>query len=648
MGDGDGEIVIKRRRPRWWRYFGIAAALALAVFAVGRFARWSVDHASERWHDCANTLFETGDGDARACAQSGWLVLPKLVPWTRADARQLASDIAGSVASDSLTIATVRDLDRTARDRAATELIAASSSEPFPDSFYSPGGRLHRLGALDALVAHGAELKSASELDLALTTAIELGDSAALKRLAAVPVPSGGVSWEAELSIGAVKCALGDKAGGLAALGRAEVGFHNGNPTLNYREAEFAELACDPTRTVHLENYDDSLVGYVRAIAGGPAVPPRDEQLYGEGARLGGLELAHQVGGTRAANYLPYIAQYGQLTLAPTPGWHTPWALLNAALDQPRAPAWADATATKLIELASAAKPVAKAHADDLDDPVAADPATYLRWAALVLELDAATGWARRGDVARSKAAANQAVALARDPGLVKLVPDAPDLLVSALEVADDWAGAEQVLDVEGVAQADNVGLRAIQRSLVLAHRGKLAEASAALDPALTASLDTTSTQLVRWLRAAFALGSNQQRGFTLPRAPIKITPSVESPAVLAYWIAAATGDATTQRHMRWASYNEDGDTFNLEPVLPAMFYVVGRAAGNGDVELWLDAYTQAIIADPQALASARAEAARWRGDSAAAKRWDDRLAAQRALVHDDTSAFLLHLALHP
>ena len=81
---------------------------------------------------------------------------------------------------------------------------------------------------------------------------------------------------------------------------------------------------------------------------------------------------------------------------------------------------------------------------------------------------------------------------------------------------------------------------------------------------------------------------------------------------------------------MRWKSYDDlisDDDA----GVLPAVYFIVGRAAGHGDVEAWLDAATGRATDDAQVVAAARAEAARWRGDTAAAKRWDDCLAGMRA-----------------
>ena len=61
---------------------------------------------------------------------------------------------------------------------------------------------------------------------------------------------------------------------------------------------------------------------------------------------------------------------------------------------------------------------------------------------------------------------------------------------------------------------------------------------------------------------------------------------------------------------------------------------------------MWLDAITaDRVLGNPQAVMMMRAEAARWRGDAAAAATWDQRLAAMRALATDDRMAYLFGFA---
>jgi hypothetical protein len=80
-------------------------------------------------------------------------------------------------------------------------------------------------------------------------------------------------------------------------------------------------------------------------------------------------------------------------------------------------------------------------------------------------------------------------------------------------------------------------------------------------------------------------------------------------------------------------------------PVRGAVLYLMGEtAAGEGDVDVWLDALER--ISTPARLYFMdRATAATMRGDEAAAKSWRTRSAHWSALVHDDATAVLASVA---
>ena len=81
------------------------------------------------------------------------------------------------------------------------------------------------------------------------------------------------------------------------------------------------------------------------------------------------------------------------------------------------------------------------------------------------------------------------------------------------------------------------------------------------------------------------------------------------------------------------------------DPVLPAVVFVLARVmAAKGDPEPALDAMF-ARVHPSRTLALARAEAARWRGDAAAAKTWETRAAGLEKLLVDDHAAVLAGLA---
>src|SRR5262249_9176067 len=139
-----------------------------------------------------------------------------------------------------------------------------------------------------------------------------------------------------------------------------------------------------------------------------------------------------------------------------------------------------------------------------------------------------------------------------------------------------------------------------IQRSLALAHAGKFADAYSALDPVLTLHIDMRSVNVVRWLRAAYGLAAGKPMDLGLPRAPAKISALGDPALALAFWLQAAGADPTAQAQTRWHAFDE-ADLSDLEGILPAVFYIIGRAAGKGDVELWLDIVSNNTIYDSQA-----------------------------------------------
>ncbi len=149
----------------------------------------------------------------------------------------------------------------------------------------------------------------------------------------------------------------------------------------------------------------------------------------------------------------------------------------------------------------------------------------------------------------------------------------------------------------------------------------------------------------IRWVRAALALRLRRPLDVDLPPAPERPGPGQAPDLTLAYWWSAATGDARLRRARRWHASSMGYGFAGLASVLPAVLYVVGHAAGEGQVEVWLDSIATSESIDQQAMMSARAEAARWRGDRAAMKRWEQQLAAHRALATDDRTAALIDLA---
>ena len=117
------------------------------------------------------------------------------------------------------------------------------------------------------------------------------------------------------------------------------------------------------------------------------------------------------------------------------------------------------------------------------------------------------------------------------------------------------------------------------------------------------------------------------------------LAPAAESPAALAralgFWDAARRASPEERRAIRYAAFTAHrGDA---PRAFPAYLALAGELLhpDEGDVEVWLDAFaaTSSRRLTLRAYAWARAEAARFRGDAAAAARWAGRYHALAALA---------------
>jgi hypothetical protein len=630
------------------RYVAIAVVVAVIALVLWKVPRWCIEQAEKEWVDCENELFESG---VRAdCRHTGWLVLPKLLPWTRGDARKLASNMAYDHAEDQLKIAAMLDLDAAARDRAARELVDAAHAEPAPHIVFTTSSRLRYGGAEAVLVERAADLDPGYERVLALQAALRNGDAAAVAKIAALAPADKADQFD--LAVGAVQCANGERKGGRAAMERYDATYFK-QTNAHDRDVQLFAVACDPSYMPQIDPIWKPLAGAAQAVGGGEV----EAYVRGTAAESAvvALELAQRHGDHRVEQALVWIAPAVGDGASPREGGLSPWSVLLNGTEWPYMPAIADETAAGLIELAGKAKkPSAKEVASyygDVEREVFANPVANLKWGAYVLEIEAAQGWARRGDAAHAQASAKQALAIVHEHDVAALHPVGPHLAISTLELAGEWDAAATELEALTASAPENANYRAIlavQRALAFAHAGKLAEAYTVLGPVMAKGLDERTRHAVAWLRAALALATGKTIDVRLPSAPDKLPTIAEPPVALAYWLAVAAAPADKQALARWRAYDESSTRFELAGVLPAVYYVIGRAAGKGDVELWLDTVTASQVDDIQAIAAARAEAARWRGDAAAAKRWDERLVAERALAKDDRTAYLLRAALKP
>lgn len=659
-GSPEDPAAVAELRMRRWRKVRLRSILiVLGVLVVGgflwKFPRWALRRAHDNAIDCTNQIYRTARGTPSDCEQGGLLAVARLVPWTRKDALQEEADIASQVIEDALKLAARSDLDRVARDRHAVAVFALLAGDrPDPDLFYKTAWLMRSAGGDRVLIEHAGELDDGSSQRMALVAAIEAGDRDAVKRIAALPA-RGEKPYDFERARGAALCVVGDRAEGIAALERAETLF--GDSGYGYLEAKLAIAACDPA---HLVSIDTTWRGQLRVAqmaAGGPVGSLGDDARYSSGGALASVVALHRLGSADLDDYLELVAGSMGKVAPTTINGLSPWSILADPDDYPDTPGWADDTAARLISMADSYEPPPRRRRPDdayeptnseILDAANTDPVPFLRWGALVVSLDAAVGWVRRGDLARAQASAGVAMACADHEDMARLEPFAGILVTAVLHLVGREPDAMAAIDVLSARlpaeKHDARALLVVQRVLLLLHAGKPADAWAALDPMMAVAMDNRTRIIVWWLRAATA--SMLGRELDVPLAPVADKIPYDKPELgLAYWWTAATRPEL-QVMRRWRFAGVDPGYFDNVGILPAQLYLIGKAAGTGDVELWLDVVASEETMDAQAMASARAEAARWRGDAAAAATWDQRLAAMRALATDDRSAYLLSKAL--
>jgi hypothetical protein len=273
-------------------------------------------------------------------------------------------------------------------------------------------------------------------------------------------------------------------------------------------------------------------------------------------------------------------------------------------------------------------------------DEIAAADKLGLEAAAAAAAIDAARVFARAG-------AAEDAVAVLDGEG-DRLSPWARALGRStAWYLAADPARAlaEIERDPEGPAAAPALlAVFRVQRAELLAANGRRADAAreaARAEETAAASGDRRTALRARWTRVAFeaplpspALPPGAGRwpwAGSMAADGDWLTPEAESGATLdqalAFWSAARRASPEDRRAVRYAAVRQHrGEA----PRAFAPFLLLAGellAPGEGDVEVWLDAFsaTSGRSLGLRAYAWTRMEAARFRGDAAAAARWTER-----------------------
>ncbi|WP_159396913.1 hypothetical protein [Sorangium cellulosum] len=301
-----------------------------------------------------------------------------------------------------------------------------------------------------------------------------------------------------------------------------------------------------------------------------------------------------------------------------------------------------------------------------------------LRAAAVALALHAARALALEGDAPRAIDALDHADALAP-----ALAPEAARALArsSAWAVAGDRARAIEIVERVDLAAAPPA-LRAavlLQRAELLASQGRGLEAARAAVLADDEAARAASIRLpreaphasaglaaldarARWTRLALARppaasplrqGSPPAQlpadlsaafpwvGFARPDAPWARDDQPALARALAAWSAARDATPPERRALRYAALRRRGDAPRALVPYAALAAQLLDGDGDGDPEVWLDAFLALDAArfSLRHTTFARAEAARWRGDTESAAAWQRRYEALRAVASDPTRA---------
>ncbi len=174
------QLAQRERRARSRRRVALGVVVAGVAAAFLWFAPpWMIARADASDTACSNRDDEVAPGESEGCGwrARAWLVLPKLVPWTRANALRKARSLDLLRAARALRRATRVTLDPRARDEAAAALFAAwasrddaTSGDPTGDAI----GQLVLAGAPAKALELGGDAGKSPRL--AFLAALSLGD----------------------------------------------------------------------------------------------------------------------------------------------------------------------------------------------------------------------------------------------------------------------------------------------------------------------------------------------------------------------------------------------------------------------------------------------------------------------------------------
>ena len=681
-----------------------AGVLGVGLLVAGQ-APGSIQAAGKRGYDCLNAFYRTGEGSTAACVESaeGSLGWARLVPGQAAAADDAAARVRHYAAELDLLEASARKPDAAQRKAAAERGMAERDAAPDPDALTGgPVFDLAHSGAFEEAVRFGDKATATlQDRSSALGAAAAIGDLEALRRFAAKESPETSVSsMDYDARRGAWLCLLGDAKAGVRALGAADATWRKTIPGADadagWWKFRVGIVACGGTKADL--DFDPTSTGELGALqmvpirAADPALAPAAkndllrpvlERWSSPSSAKERLPLvAMQMAAAQSheelvASFWPdlagarrevlYLVSGSELYTAAYP---SPWLLFpTAASDDALGlhPAGDYERSAERLEALAADAPEkleTRKDADEGEAAVRAEPKKKLAAYAAMLRLAAGIEWTKRGQPERARANKPRApcgpgprppralvapprgprprprAALAKADGL----DGSAGLLAAARLAAGDAAGALALLPTSAPSDEDDARAYRIQKTLALSSLGKFDEAYAEIKAA--GDVDHAA---VAWLLGAMALqvGDKDPELFDLSGELDERHPSEAPLASFLWWWRAIHKPEAERRVMRGRSGVTMWQLDYPREVLPAVLRVVGAMAeGSGDVDVWLDyVFSGPELQGDRVLLLARAEAARWRGDKAAAARWDERAKKLLSVIKDDRAAVLAAVA---
>jgi hypothetical protein len=636
-----GPRATPKKRSRAKRVASIAAAVAIPI-AIVASAPWMIDLADTADEACWESDYEepgsSADCEGRAAL---WLVIPKLVPWTRDGALEMERDITRTEARRAVMRAVEIEPNRTARDRALERYFELDASAALAFA--------RVLGARGPLLAHADRSSDSFDRESLMNAAVLEGDLARAAELARHEVPAAS-PVDPVAKRAALLCLAGEDDAGRSVLSDART---HGN---EWRELHqhLASVACGDSLPSVTEFERDAILSAEILAGREPDVMRRlAERTYGGGDRT--PLVAEWI--TDEEPSLEDVLDQLWMIATPLPHAWTPWLVAYPTSE----------TGPLAIEPGRAERA-----ADYLDDTRA-----RLESGETTLDLDARDReLEHREDAIRARANAprllqerarlfralammafasyrpRQAEILAR--GLMD-ESEPPELRLTAASVfmrtARDPEGARATLESLVRTEADAVRVFAHVNLALLdlgasendsAHQHALRAQALSREPGGVPNARSgllvieDARDALEWLLLATSIATGRTGD-----APGRWARVFRGRDVR--WAALPGMNARARRRARLGIDGVPGLLGGPEWVAPAYLYVLYRSVGDdGDPEVWVD---DALGPGGVRLMEARAEASRWCGRASDAGAWRHRAWRIRSRVNTPNEAFLAHLA---